>query len=295
MKIIEKISKSEAALILFSILNRIPVIVFGDNSDEVNDILIEFSEMVNFRKEFVFYTDFISNEEYEYLIQNENIDFNSQRFLVRCPCSVSIKALNQFNEFKSWLIGFEIPLHRKDFLHLQDLILVKIKKYLSIYLIQNKVSLKFHGINKKGLDLSLEYKILQDIFENTEKAIIKMKRVLQEKMNSEILNDDLTNTLLDFTNEKQILIKNILQKEVQDFYYGAKRAFFILTKLNLLKTFDIDAKIGTKTLFETISYYDASIERLLNFIFNEWGENFLDLVDDGKKTNVLDSIQSLWG
>ena len=93
-KILDRFKKDHISLILFCLLDRVPIIVTGDDSEEINNFLIELSELVHFRRDYVFYTDFISVEEYEDLISNESIDYNYQRSHIRCPCEVAIKALN---------------------------------------------------------------------------------------------------------------------------------------------------------------------------------------------------------
>ena len=120
-------------------------------------------------------------------------------------------------------------------------------------------------------------------------------RVLSEKINLKDFDKDLVKTLLDFDIEKNELKKNILKKEIQNFFSGSKRAFFILSRLNLLNNIDINTKIGSKTLLDTIDYDEASIERMISFIRKEWGEDFSIIIENGKKVNALDSIQSLWG
>ncbi|MHA1190735.1 MAG: hypothetical protein ACTSP9_00390 [Promethearchaeota archaeon] len=122
-----------------------------------------------------------------------------------------------------------------------------------------------------------------------------MKRVLLEKTKTEKLDKELIQTLLDFEVEKKELKKNILKNEIQKFYSGSKRAFFILSKLNLLNSFEMHVRIGSKSLTEIIDYDEASIRRMVSFIDNEWGEDFSDIFENGKKVNALDSIQSLWG
>lgn len=292
---IEKLKRNEAALIFYCLLNRIPIIVFGDNRLKVDDFLIELSELIHFRKELVFYTDFISLPEYNELIQNENIDFHSQRVHIRCPTSVGLKALNQFTNFDSWLIGFEIPENKERVDTLIASIMRKLDLFLSISLFSKRISVNLQGINWKLIDLSLEQNFLQKISQDTEKSITKMMRVISEKITFNDFDKDLIKSLLDFENEKKELKRNIIKKEMQNFFSGSKRAFFILSRLYLLNNIDINTKIGSKTLLDTIDYYDAPIERVIFFIKKEWGEDFSTIVENGKKVNALDSIQSLWG
>jgi hypothetical protein len=122
-----------------------------------------------------------------------------------------------------------------------------------------------------------------------------MKRTLSGKVKTEEIDEDLIKTLLDFDIEKEELKRNIFKKEIQNFYSGSKRAFFIFSRLNLLNNIDMNTKIGSKTLQETIDYNDAPIERIVSFVNKEWGEDFSLLIENGKKVNALDSMQSLWG
>lgn len=294
-KILEKLKRADASIIIYCLLDRIPIIVLGEDSDRIDSFLIELSELIHFRKEFVFYTDFISISEYEDLIQNESIDYNSQRAHIRCPSNVALKALNHFEIFDSWLIGIKIPDNINNINNYKNSIKKKINPFLSISLLSNKILVELEGFNWRLLDLTLEQSLLQKISQDTEKSVAKMKRVLSEKIKSNEIEEDLMKTLLDFEIEKTELKKNIIKKEIQNFYSGCKRAFFIFSRLNLLNSIDTNTKIGSKTLLETIDYEEAPIERVLTFIHKEWREDFLNLVENAKKVNALDSIQSLWG
>jgi hypothetical protein len=233
--------------------------------------------------------------EYNNLVKNENLDYNTQRIQVRCPTNVALKALNYFDQFSSWLIGFEISKEYDKRIQFINSIKKKIKYFLAISLFGDLINVNLEGVNYKFIDIKLENEILQKISEGTERAIIKMKRVLSEKIKLEKIDVDLINVVLDFDSEKEFLKKNILKKEIQNFYSGSKRAFFIFSRLNLLNNLNINTTIGSKTLLETIDYSDASIERIITFIKKEWGEDFSLLIQNRKKVNALDSMQSLWG
>jgi hypothetical protein len=167
--------------------------------------------------------------------------------------------------------------------------------FIEIFLKENNITIKGIGFDDKLINLNLEEEILTKISEDTENSINKMKRVLYEKINKNQINKELIESLLDFKIEKKEIKKNIFKKEIQNFYSGSKRAFFILSKLNLLNTMQIESKIGSKTLLETINYKEVPIERIISFIKNEWGEDFSDLVENNKLSFIGDKIQSFWG
>lgn len=293
--LLELLKGPDAALILYALLDRVPIIVYGDDAVNVDEFVIDLSNLIHFRKEFIFYTDFISIGEYNNLVMDENVDYNSQRTHIRCPSSVALKALNQFEKFNSWIIGIEIQQEKERVRQFINSIKKKINLFLSISLFSNSVSVELIGLNWKLLDLTFERDVLHKISQDTERSIIKMKRTLLGKVKTEQIDEDLVKTLLDFDIEKEELKRNIFKKEIQNFYSGSKRAFFIFSRLNLLNNIDMNTKIGSKTLQETIDYYDAPIERIVSFIDKEWGEDFSLLIENGKKVNALDSMQSLWG
>ncbi len=292
---LDRLKRNNNSIILYCLLNRIPIIVLGEDPDKIDDFLIELSELVHFRKEYVFYTDFVSREDYESLITNENLDYNYQRAHVRCPCNVSFKALSQFDNLYSWLIGLKIPEKKEELLYIKKLIKKNTNNLLYITIASNTILIEIEGVNSKLIDLTLEQNIFKKISQDTEKSIIKMKRVLSDKITTNQLDKDLLKTLLDFDVEKNELKKNIFKREIQNFYSGSKRAFFILSRLNLLNNIGIQTRVSSKTLLETIDYEDAPIDRICSFIKKEWGDDYLDLIEDGKKAIMGDKIVSLWG
>ena len=138
-KLLEILKGPDAALILYALLDRVPIIVYGDDAAKVDDFVIDLSILIHFRKEFIFYTDFISTSEYENLVMNENIDYNSQRTHIRCPSGVALKALNQFEKFNSWIIGIEIPQEKERVRQFINSIKKKITYFLSIAFFSNSI------------------------------------------------------------------------------------------------------------------------------------------------------------
>ncbi|MFX1592039.1 MAG: hypothetical protein ACFFCL_05040 [Promethearchaeota archaeon] len=294
-KFLDQLKRNHNSIILYCLLDRVPIIVLGEDPNKIDEFLIELSELVHFRKEYVFYTDFISKADYENLISNENIDYNYQRAHVRCPCNVAFKALSQFDNLHSWLIGLKIPKKKNELIYIKGIIKKNTSVILYITITSNTISIEIEGLNLNLLDLTLEQNIFKKISQDTEKSIAKMKRVLSDKITTNQLDKDLLKTLLDFEEEKNELKKNIFRREIQNFYSGSKRAFFILSRLNLVNSIGIQTRVGSKTLLETIDYEEAPIERICSFIKKEWGDNYLDLIEDGKKAFIGDKIVSLWG
>lgn len=293
---IDKIGEKKISLILYSLLNRIPIMIFGENEIDVDNFSAELCDLMHFRKELIYYTDFVSEIEYQNLCKNEEIDYNSQRIIIRCPSSVVLKALNNIKNFKSWVIGIEIQLKNQQKIKLiKQLMREKYFLFLSIMLINNSISVELEGDNSSDINLKLERRILRKSSQDTENSIIRMKRILSQKTNTTNIDDGTMVSLLDFSIEKEEIQKNIFKKEIQNFFSASKRAFFILNRLNLLSTLGLDATISGKILLNTIDYQIAPIERILSFIYYEWGEGFDPLLKNGKRVKIGDHLESLWG
>jgi len=293
---IDKIGEKKLTLILYCLLNRIPIIVFGNDAVAIDNFSAELCDLMHFRKELIYYTDFISESEYQNLCMNEEIDYNSQRIIIRCPTSVTLKALNNLKNFKSWILGFEIPnVDDQRIQYVKQLMIEKCIFFLNITIKDDSIFTEVEGRNLKIFKLKLEKEILRKISRDTENSIIRMKRVLSQKTKSNEIDEKTVSNLLDFSIEKEEIQKNILKKEIQNFFSASKRAFFILNRLNLLSTMGLDATISEKILFNTIDYQIDSIERIISFINQEWGENYEMLIKSGKSAKYGDHLESLWG
>ncbi|MFO7796020.1 MAG: hypothetical protein ACQERB_10945 [Promethearchaeati archaeon] len=294
-KFFDKLGKENRALILYSLLNRIPIIVFGKVSEDINELINELMDLIKFRKEFVYYTDFISKQEYEDLILNEYNDYNCARIQIRCLANVSSILIEEFDTLESIIIGIRLPDSKRDLKIIQERISNKTKDHIELFLKNGNTEVITNIMNKKILNLYIEESIFQKVSKDTEKSINKMKRVLSEELRKNKIDIELEEALLNFELEKKEIKRNIFNKEIQSFYSGAKRAFFILLKLKLINQMQLQSMIGSRTLLETIDYEEAPIERILSFIQNEWGEDFTNLIENNKLTLLGEKIQSFWG
>lgn len=291
---LDTLERKEKGLLLYALLNRIPIIIFGNSEEKIDQLIIELIELIDFRKDLVFDTDFISYSEFKNLIENESNDYNTMRVQIRCPTSVSKRALNEFITLKSLIMGFNVK-KAAELKSIREKVRRKASLFLEISMETNHISVKEENDWESTINISLEQNIFKKISENTEVSIDKMKRVLSESITKKGFDGDLKNILLDLEGEKREIKKNIFHKEIRNFYAGSKRAFFVLSKLDLLTKMGIGSKIGSKTLLETIDYHGAPIQRILSFIKKEWGENFSYLIQNNKLTFIGEKIQSFWG
>jgi len=136
---------------------------------------------------------------------------------------------------------------------------------------------------------------MKNVILGTEVSIEKMKRVLAKKVDLKHTSKEQLKLLLDFDHEEIELKKNLIQKEALDFYQAAKRALYIMNRMEMLKQFGMDSSLADKTLSSTISYEAAKADRILDFIQSEWGIKFEAVIKSGRTSNFGDLIESMWG
>lgn len=109
MNIIEILSSSnieEVSLIFQSLLNRTPILIIGSDEFIVEELINSLTSFMPFRNILIFFDDFIHNDDYQALIENEEVDIETERNLfISFPNSVN-KVINLTEIFffmDSWM------------------------------------------------------------------------------------------------------------------------------------------------------------------------------------------------
>jgi len=285
------------ALILRALLDRIPILVLGKSDDDINEIIEELTSIVKNRQEIVFYTDFIASTELDDILQLESIDFDSKRTIIKSPPVVTFKAVDTFEDFKAWILGYNYLIDDEEKkAHLLKSLINKTDFFLTLEIEnEQKLSVKMEGKNAKILDIYFERHMIQDVMKNTEISVEKMTRIIRKKVNNESIDAYVLKNLLNFEIEENRIKRNILEKNVLDFVNAARRAFAILTRINQLKALGVLFDISEKTLLKTIMYEECKMKRISDFIEREWNENLTMELNVNKSSEFADIIEGLWG
>ncbi len=285
------------ALILRALLDRIPIIVFGENDDDLNEIIDELTSLIKNRQELIFYTDFISKTELENILQLESVDFDSKRIIIKSPPAVTFKAVEIFDDFKAWILGYNVnidDIEKRTYL-LKNLI-KKTDYFLSLKIEkEHKLIVNIEGKNAKILDINFEKTMIREVMSNTEIAIEKMVRILRKKIPTTTIDSNFLMNLLNFRSEENRVKKNLLEKQILDFINAAGRAFALLTRINQLNEMGIPFEISEKTLQKTIMFEECRLKRVFEFIEREWNENYVPEIKLNKSSEFADIIEGLWG
>jgi hypothetical protein len=302
---IYKISEESFSLILKCILNRTPVLIAGSEEKNVELFGNSLADLMNFRAKSIFYTDFISNEELDMMLQQEETDYDIKRNIIFCPCNVLQKAMQTFEQFKSWILCYyvndgDIKENINSFNSKLGFVLRQLQKKENVFLLietfDNEIRVNLVGQKFKEIDLKFEKNIYSKAITFVDNSINKMQRIFVQRLSLlKNYSNELKNELLDFNFEELNLKKNMFKIHILEFYNAARRAFSILNKMTILNSLNIKIELSDKTLLDTISYDDASYTRLLEFIKAEWGDLLSANVDAEPIKYKHDLIESLWG
>lgn len=179
-KLIEILGKNQFAFLLRIILDRIPVVIIGKDHSDIDNLLNGLIAMAPHRHEYVFWSDFIENDEYLSLIQEEEDDFSIPRNIFCAPPNASKHLFDKIEKFKGWIIGFEVSNGVT-----KEGVIINFRKYEEKFLIisieQNNLKFTSFGLDN-NLNLDFEKRIIDKAIQKTEIALEKMKRVLKKRL-----------------------------------------------------------------------------------------------------------------
>ena len=291
--IIKFLGEKNFTILLYCVLNRIPIFVAGEIDDEVNDLINSIISLVPHRNDVVFYSDFIEPEDYSLMIEEELNNFNIPRLIVCCPTTASKIAMESISNLTGWILGIKCngsSSREEIFRKLSD----RLDFYLLLIIENENIEIKSKNLNFNQIDLSFEKKLIIKSIEKTEIALEKMKRVLNKKIKN-VINSQILNSIMNFEVEENKIQTNIFKEEIQAFVHASIRALAILSRIDLLRELGIKIKLADKTLLQTIDYDNIKCHRLLRFIKSEYGVNFKNCINMGWKNRFGDQIEGSWG
>ncbi|MBN2154966.1 MAG: hypothetical protein JW776_02855 [Candidatus Lokiarchaeota archaeon] len=299
------IGEEKFSIVLRCLLDRLPVLIAGTDKEDVEFFANSLADIMSFRTKLIFYTDFISNNELDMLLQEEEINYDTNRYIVVCPNDALHKALHLFNSFKSWILCYHImsdesKVNKDGFnARLSFIIQMVQKKIQNFLLIENsndEIVVNMVGSKFKNSNLKFEKLIYSKAITFVDNSITKMRRIFEQRLSLlKNFSKELREELLDFSFEEQNLKRNIFKIQILEFYNAARRVFSILNKISILNSLNVKTELSDQTILDTVSYSNASFSRLTQFIKAEWGEIFTGEIETEPMKYKEDLIESLWG
>lgn len=293
-KLIEIFGNNNFPLILRLVLDRHPIIIIGENRENIDELANAIISLAPHRTQLVFYNDFVELSEYNNIIQEELDNFTIPRTIICSPSEASQFIFENKFKLKGWTIAFKV----NDKIT-KDQVISKIKENENCFLViffdnNEQIKIEKYGENLKSLDLSYEKKLLKRAIEKSKTSLEKMKRVLEKKLNVPS-SPEIIKTVINFDGEEEKIQMNIFTEEIEAFAHAGLRALAILSRIDLLHELGIEMKISIKTFLQTIDFDIEKSERIIDFLKSEYGMDFSKYLEDGWKSRVGDSVESLWG
>ncbi len=274
LKELESLKGDEAPLILYCLLNRVPIIVKGKNKEKINEFIGKLTHLIPFRNETTYGTIFNTQEELLGYMNDENKNYDSRRRMYISYCSSTPFVIKNIKNFKSWIIGVEGSLKIKN-----------MKKYLEITLKGNSFLVNLIGLNRKRIveeELPYEKKVLEKFIEPEELKKREFYFDNFKKILIRNIKEDYLKFLADIHEEEEAIKLHIYRTSIQNFVSAAKKIYLLLSKIFFIdikrENKEIETpKLSKETLLNVVNYHDASIQRILSFIQEEFF-GFIDYV-----------------
>jgi len=286
-KLITNLSKEEFSQLLNCLFLRIPIIVFGENSDTINMFVDFLATLIPHREPIVYWTDFVTREEHLQLLSAEERDYDVKRVIILIYTQYAKRALSEFSEFKGCIIGV-----KSTSMALEDVIKIILGKNDScgVFYVSNLFKFRIYG----NISMYFGKMLSEHVIEKTGVAMERIRKVLIKKLGKKQLNENILKILLDFDVEEEAIREEILKEEILKFVHACRRALYLLSRIRLLEQFRITGRISGKTLLETIGYFQTPPEDIILFIKAEWGEDFENILQKGRLSHIEDWLSSLW-
>ena len=283
------LGRKQLAIVLRSVLDRHPIIVYSESQETVDPIAESLVRLVPHRREMVFGSDFVSYSEHEQMVHHEKGDYNGERMIYRAPSSAAQLVPNQITNFRGWVIA-------TDQVHLNEIQLAFAPtsvEPLMLNVKDGKLTIKSNGSSKVFSDTSFELKLLEKVTSETRTKIERITRILKRAAQGKV-SERLEKSLVDLNQEEDRVRQSLYKEHVQAFVEAAWRVMIILMRLRLLQGVGVKSVISDKMLRQAIDYKGASIDRLMEFIKAEWGEDFQTSVDNGAGQTFGDRLEGFW-
>lgn len=283
------LGRKQLANVLCSILNRNPVILYSKSSEAADSIAESLVKFVPHRREVVFGSDFICRSEHDELIMHEKSDYNGERIIYRSPCSAAPLVSSQIVDFQGWIIAAE----EGNFESLQNTLLENSSFPIVLKLKDKALLLESNGNPAIKSDTNFELKLLEKVTSETRTKMERITRILQRATHGKV-SERLEKSLIDLNQEEERVRQSLYREQILAFVEAAWRVMIILMRLRLLQEVGVKSTISDKMLIQAIDYKGASIDRLMEFIKAEWGEEFQSSVQEGTGQTFGDRLEGFW-
>ncbi len=290
-------------LLLNSILNRIPIIVSGRDSELIDDLVESLTLLAPHRHKLVFWRDFTSEEEIMSVSEEERHDYEVSR-TIACSLSPNLKlALERIRKFDCWIIGvplgvgalgYSLNVETDDLEEVRARILRK-SMACGILNIESPSNFNFELVGNFTGSLETEKRIVDKILTRQKQSLERIRRLLSKSLRGMDIPDGLMTAVLKLDDESEKLTQDMFEEEINNFVYAARRAVTLLSRIRLARELGASTVLTERNLFEAIGWDNGDLMCLIRFIQAEWHEDFSDCVKLGTLSGLGAWVDSMWG
>jgi hypothetical protein len=288
-------------LLLNTILERIPVIVAGEDIELVDDITESLTTLSPHRHKLVFWRDFTSESEILSVWEEEKHNYEVSRTVV-CGLSGNLRlALDRISRFSGWFLA--IPLGSTVLgVQVTENTLADVKAHIlktsgncGILRITSPSSLSFTLMNESNSSLDVEKKIVNKILVRKKQSLERIRRLLTKSLRGTNVSEHIVSAVLKLDDEAEKLTQDVFEEEINNYVHAARRAVTLLSRIRLARELGASTTLTERNLYEAIGWDGGELTDFIRFIRAEWHEDFSDCVKLGTLSGLGAWVDSMWG
>jgi hypothetical protein len=252
-------------LLFNSVLNRLPILVAGDDVELVDDVTESLTLLSPHRHKLVFWRDFTSENEILSVWEEEKHDYEVNRTVVCCLSANLRLALDRINRFAGWIVA--IPIGAKvlgiqvNEETLQDVAtrVLQSSRTCGILRVNSPSSMTF-SLLELGIDrprhgsLDVEKRIVSKILTRKRQSLERIRRLLTKSLRGVRVSDGILNAVLKLDDESDKLTQDMFEEEVNSYVHAARRAVTLLSRIRLARELGASTTLTERNLYEAIGW-----------------------------------------
>ena len=288
-------------LVLHSVLERIPVIVAGEDIELVDDIAESFTTLSPHRHKLVFWRDFTSESEILSVWEEEKHDYEVSRTVV-CGLSGNLRlALDRITRYTGWMLAIPlgstvlgIEVNEKTLENVTAHVL-RNSNNCGILRVESPSSMNFTLVKPIESNYNVEKKIVSKILVRKRQSLERIRRLLTKSLRGMNVSEHIISAVLKLDDESEKLTQDVFEEEVNNYVHAARRAVTLLSRIRLARELGASTTLTERNLYEAIGWDGGELLDLIRFIRAEWHEDFSDCVKLGTISGLGAWVDSMWG
>jgi hypothetical protein len=287
--------------LLNTLLERMPVIVAGEDIELVDDIAESLTTLCPHRHKLVFWRDFTSEPEIVAVWEEEKHNYEVNRTIV-CGLSGNLRlAMDRISHFAGWILA--VPLGSTVLgiqvteRTLQDATscILRNSNNCGILRVSSPSSITFSLVKSSDNSLDVEKKIVNKILIRKKQSLERIRRLLTKSLRGLDMSEHILGAVLKLDDESEKLTQDVFEEEINNYVHAARRAVTLLSRIRLARELGASTTLTERNLYEAIGWDGGELPDLIQFIRAEWHEDFSDCVKSGALSGLGAWVDSMWG